>query len=40
MDINDFDYGFALLPTGGSNDAWHYSKPLEVSLVGEFVVWL
>jgi len=35
VDISDFAYGFTLLPTGGWDDDWHYSKTLEVSLTGE-----
>ena len=35
VDINDFDYGFTLLPTGGWNDDWHVSQPLQVNLNGE-----
>ncbi len=35
VDINDFDYGFTLLPTGGWIDDWHFSKPLQVNLNGE-----
>ena len=35
VDINDFDYGFTLLPTGGWSGDWHYSEPLEVDLTGE-----
>ena len=35
VDINDFDYGFTLLPTGGWDNDWHYSGPLEVDLNGE-----
>ncbi|KAL7542550.1 hypothetical protein ACHAXR_011864 [Thalassiosira sp. AJA248-18] len=32
VDVNDFDNGFTLLPTGGWTDDWHYSEPLEVNL--------
>jgi len=32
LDVNDFDYGFTLLPTGGWTDDWHYSKHLQVTL--------
>ncbi|KAL7542499.1 hypothetical protein ACHAXR_011825, partial [Thalassiosira sp. AJA248-18] len=32
VDINDFAFGFTLLPTGGWDDDWQYSEPLEVSL--------
>jgi hypothetical protein len=35
VDIDDFEYGFTLLPTGGWDDDWHMSKPLTVSLNGE-----
>lgn len=35
MDLNDFDYGFVLTPTGGWVNDWHTSKPLKVNLVGE-----
>ena len=35
VDIHDFDYGFTLLPTGGWDDDWHYSEPLEIDLTGE-----
>ena len=34
-DINDFDYGFTLLPSGGWTEDWHVSKPLRVNLTGE-----
>lgn len=33
MSIQDFDYGFTLLPTGGWDDDWHKSKPLKVDLI-------
>jgi uncharacterized protein (DUF1501 family) len=32
VDINDFDNGFVMLPTGGWNEDWHYTEPLPVSL--------
>ena len=35
VDINDFDYGFTLLPTGGWVDDWHISKLLKVNLSGK-----
>jgi hypothetical protein len=35
VDIKDFDYGFTLLPTGSSDNKWHMSEPLSVTLVGE-----
>ena len=34
-DSSDFNFGFMLLPTGGWDDNWQYSEPLEVSLIGE-----
>ena len=36
-DINDFDYGFTVLPTGGSDGDWHMIKPLKVNLIGELI---
>jgi len=36
-DINDFDYGFTVLPTGGSDDDWHMTKPLKTNLIGELI---
>jgi len=33
VDINDFDYGFTLSPTGGWTDDWLVSAPLQVDLV-------
>lgn len=36
VDINDFtNYGFTLLSTGGWNEDWHISQPLEINLKGE-----
>lgn len=35
VDINDFDYGFMLLPTAGWTEDWHMSKSLRVNLTGE-----
>lgn len=35
VDIDDFDYGFTLAPTGGWTDDWHMSKPLQVNLNGK-----
>ena len=35
VDINDFGYGFTLLPTGSWVNNWHYSAPLKVDLTGE-----
>jgi hypothetical protein len=35
VNIDDFEYGFTLLPTGGWDDDWHMSKPLTVNLNGE-----
>jgi hypothetical protein len=35
VNIDDFEYGFTLLPTGGWDDEWHMSKPLTVNLNGE-----
>mmetsp|Transcript_30659 Transcript_30659/g.64787 ORF Transcript_30659/g.64787 Transcript_30659/m.64787 type:complete len:1099 (+) Transcript_30659:67-3363(+) len=32
VDINDFDYGFTLLTSGGWDDDWYYSEPLQVNL--------
>ena len=34
-DINDFDYAFTLLPSGGWSDDWSYSESLEIDLTGE-----
>ncbi|KAL7543207.1 hypothetical protein ACHAXR_012486, partial [Thalassiosira sp. AJA248-18] len=33
VDLDDFDYGFTLTPTGGWDDDWHISKPLTVNLI-------
>lgn len=33
VDLNDFDYGFTVTPTGGWDDDWHLSKPLKVNLI-------
>jgi len=35
VDVDDFELGFMLLPTGGWDADWHYSEPLLVSLNGE-----
>ena len=37
MDANSFEatYGFVFLPTGGLDDDWHYTKPLQVNLNGK-----
>lgn len=37
VDINDFDYGFTLLPTGSTENTFHMSKPLSVTLLREFI---
>ena len=34
VDLDDFDYGFTLLPTGGWTDDWQMSKPLQVNFNG------
>lgn len=35
VDINDFQHGFVLTPTGGWDDDWGYSNTLDVTLAGK-----